>query len=537
MLVLFSVSMQLARVVFDTGERAEGGEVLARLAWEIGGAVAFGVLVGVAVRLLPALHRPRRSRWCCWRCARVLSQVGTTQQLEPLLAALAAGLVIENLAVAQGDALRARGAARRAARAGRVLRGGRRVAAARCAGGDRDQPPWRSVPCGSAFIRLGLAGGARGRRRPARAGASHAWTGLVSQAGITLGFASVVAGEFPGWGSQLQLLLVALDRHQRAGRPDAVPPTGWCGPASSSATRRGRWWSCPTASRICTSTTPTGGVTVKAGHRRRRGRARRADARTRRRLDCARRRVGATGWSSTPPTRCAVPPDSAVVRAAAAVARGADVLRLLRRLRQRGPVAAVPRWSTSGRSSAPRTGPPTRTSTSGSPRPFTRELGVAAGAGLHPGLSPGAGRAGAARAPARRAHGALLAHPVAVSRSPAHLPVAARDLAGLLANDLLAFQLERDRRNFLLAAEEELGAEVELESSRVRFGGRHDHRRVRADRRRLRPHPAVAADPALPPEQRGCASCSGCAPRSSGSASIGSTTPRAFRSGSTRSMR
>ena len=39
-------------------------------------------------------------------CA-VLSQVGTTQQLQPLLAAVAAGVVIENLAVAQGDALRA----------------------------------------------------------------------------------------------------------------------------------------------------------------------------------------------------------------------------------------------------------------------------------------------------------------------------------------------------------------------------------------------------------------------------------------------
>ena len=45
-------------------------------------------------------------------------------------------------------------------------------------------------------------------------------------------------------------------------------------------------------------------------------------------------------------------------------------------------------------------------------------------------------------------------------------------VAGLLANDLLAFQVERDRRNFLMAAEEELDAEVELESSRVRFNGR-----------------------------------------------------------------
>ena len=39
-------------------------------------------------------------------CA-VLNQIGTTQQLQPLLAALAAGVVIENLAIAQGDTLRA----------------------------------------------------------------------------------------------------------------------------------------------------------------------------------------------------------------------------------------------------------------------------------------------------------------------------------------------------------------------------------------------------------------------------------------------
>ena len=51
-------------------------------------------------------------------------------------------------------------------------------------------------------------------------------------------------------------------------------------------------------------------------------------------------------------------------------------------------------------------------------------------------------------------------------------PWAREILSGLLANDLLAFQLDRDRRNFLLAVEEELGAEVELESSRVRFQDR-----------------------------------------------------------------
>jgi trehalose 6-phosphate synthase len=45
-------------------------------------------------------------------------------------------------------------------------------------------------------------------------------------------------------------------------------------------------------------------------------------------------------------------------------------------------------------------------------------------------------------------------------------------LTGLLANDLLAFQVERDRRNFLLAAEE-VGAEVEADGTSLRFRGRH----------------------------------------------------------------
>jgi len=51
-------------------------------------------------------------------------------------------------------------------------------------------------------------------------------------------------------------------------------------------------------------------------------------------------------------------------------------------------------------------------------------------------------------------------------------PWRAELLEGLAANDLLAFQLERDRRNFLQAAEEELHAEVDLETSRIWIGER-----------------------------------------------------------------
>ena len=54
-----------------------------------------------------------------------------------------------------------------------------------------------------------LAIGVRTSDVDPRAGA-YAWTGLISQAGITLGLASVLATEFPAWGGRVQMLLVAL---------------------------------------------------------------------------------------------------------------------------------------------------------------------------------------------------------------------------------------------------------------------------------------------------------------------------------------
>jgi NhaP-type Na+/H+ or K+/H+ antiporter len=102
--VLFSLGIQLARFTLGDGPATEVN-LLARLAWEIGGAVAFGSFVGALfalyLRYIGKENHTRPSRRLCG-----LSQVGTTQRLEPLLAALIAGLVIENFAVAEGDALK-----------------------------------------------------------------------------------------------------------------------------------------------------------------------------------------------------------------------------------------------------------------------------------------------------------------------------------------------------------------------------------------------------------------------------------------------
>src|SRR6185503_13569815 len=79
---------------------------LVRFAWEIGGAVAFGALVG-ALFALYVRYVGREITLVLIGACGLLSQVGTMQEFEPLLAAMTAGLVIENLAVAQGDALKA----------------------------------------------------------------------------------------------------------------------------------------------------------------------------------------------------------------------------------------------------------------------------------------------------------------------------------------------------------------------------------------------------------------------------------------------
>ncbi len=104
LLVLFSLVLQLARAAFNTD--VSDVNVVARFAWEVGGAVAFGALVG-ALFALYVRYIAREVTLALIVMCGLLSQVGTTQQFEPLLAAVTAGLVIENLAVAQGEALKA----------------------------------------------------------------------------------------------------------------------------------------------------------------------------------------------------------------------------------------------------------------------------------------------------------------------------------------------------------------------------------------------------------------------------------------------
>ena len=103
-LLLFSLAMLFARVAVGA-TTSDGVGLLVRFTWEIGGAVAFGVLVG-ALFALYLRYVGREIALVVIAVCALLSQVGSTQQFEPRLAGVAAGLVIENLSLAQGDALK-----------------------------------------------------------------------------------------------------------------------------------------------------------------------------------------------------------------------------------------------------------------------------------------------------------------------------------------------------------------------------------------------------------------------------------------------
>jgi Kef-type K+ transport system membrane component KefB len=201
----FTLAMQLARWSLDAGQVTDVG-LLVRLTWEIGGSLAFGALVGAAFALY-LRYVGRELTLVLLAVCVVLSEAAVRVHAEPLLAALAAGLVVENIAASSGDALR-----------DAVERGALPVLVVffAAAGASLNLDALASlgwiavalVALRMALIRAGVAAGVRAAALPPPA--DLAWMGLVSQAGVTLGLAVLVAQEFPGWGTELQVLIVAL---------------------------------------------------------------------------------------------------------------------------------------------------------------------------------------------------------------------------------------------------------------------------------------------------------------------------------------
>jgi trehalose 6-phosphate synthase len=464
LLVVFSSTMQLARAVFRPD--AAGPSLLVRFAWETGGAIAFGALVG-ALFALYLRYVGREVTLALLAMCGVLSQVGSTQQFEPLLAAVAAGLVIENLSVAQGDALRT--AVQRGAPPVLVIFF---VAIGSSLRLDVLMTVW-PVALVLAAVRTGLirAGTRVGLNVSGidRGIGEHAWTGLISQAGITVGLASVVASEFPGWGTELQTILIALiPIHElvgpmlfrrglaRAGEQEAHSPRPLL-----VVSNREPYLHVRREDGSVTWTSATGGVAVA--------------------LDALMRERGGTwiahGGGSADrlvvddTDKVLVPPEHPSYA--------------LRRLWLEEPTFSAYYGGFANEGLWPLchvvdVRPRFRTEEWAAYKDVNERFAAAIDEELDASDTPVflqdyhlALVAPALRARRAAVRTALFWHiPWPHPDRLRICPWRAELLEGLAANDLLAFQLERDRQNFMQAAEEELNAEVDVETSRIWIGER-----------------------------------------------------------------
>jgi Kef-type K+ transport system membrane component KefB len=204
LILCFTLAMQLVAYAFG-GTREVG--LFASLSWEIFGSFAFGAMAG-SLFAFYLRHVGREIAVALLGLCALIAGVGAELHVEPLLAALAAGLVVENIAPPRGDVLKE--AAERGAlpvlvvffaAAGASLQ----LDALATIGG---------IALAVSALRMGLIWVA------CRAGTAYAriepevgkllWMGLISQAGVTLGLTMIIAGKYPEWGTALQTLMVSL---------------------------------------------------------------------------------------------------------------------------------------------------------------------------------------------------------------------------------------------------------------------------------------------------------------------------------------
>jgi Kef-type K+ transport system membrane component KefB len=205
LILLFTLSMESVRFALGSGQAGHG--ILSGLAWEIFGSFAFGGIVGACFAFY-LRYIGREVTVVLLGVAVMLSQVGGALHFEPLLAALGAGLVVENIAPPEGDALRL--AVERGALPVLVLFFA--AAGANLHIGALAEVGLFAVVIAAIRMVLIRATAKAGARVAALEGdaPSLAWMGLVSQAGVTLGLAILINAEFPDWGGRLYALIVSM---------------------------------------------------------------------------------------------------------------------------------------------------------------------------------------------------------------------------------------------------------------------------------------------------------------------------------------
>jgi Kef-type K+ transport system membrane component KefB len=205
LIVVFALGLQFAR--FTTATMSPDVGVGVQLSWELLGSLAFGGIVGAAFGAYLRWIGREVTLALLGVCA-VLAMVAPLLHLELIVAALVAGLVVENVATPEGDSLRAA-----------MEKGALPVIVAffAAAGASLELDVLAAIGVTALLLALvrflviwGTAVAVNRAASLTHTPARFVWMGLISQAGVTLGLATIVATEFPTWGSSVQTLIVAL---------------------------------------------------------------------------------------------------------------------------------------------------------------------------------------------------------------------------------------------------------------------------------------------------------------------------------------
>ncbi len=204
-IVLFAAAMAFARATLDPDSaQASLGWVLTR---ELGGSILAGLVFGAILSWYLLKIRRDAGVVVLFVCF-AISELSAALHLEALLVALTAGLWVENFSKADGHAL---------------IQGIESVSLPvlalffAAAGAKMDlvafAETWhlalllivvRAVAIwGGVRIGATLSGAEPSVRR-------YAWTGFISQAGVTLALSAIVVRAFPTWGAEIQVLVIAM---------------------------------------------------------------------------------------------------------------------------------------------------------------------------------------------------------------------------------------------------------------------------------------------------------------------------------------
>lgn len=203
-IVLFAIALTVAKNALGEGGSESLGLTLAR---ELGGSALVGVGFGIGISLFLRFVNRDTPVFILAVCFAIW-QIANVFHLETLLIALTAGFWVENFSRAKGEDL---------------IKGIERLSlpvyalffAAAGAKVDIDALatlwPFALMLSGTRALCVWAGTGLGARLAGAEPVVKrYAWLGFVSQAGVTLALATIVARTFPDWGMEIQAIIIAM---------------------------------------------------------------------------------------------------------------------------------------------------------------------------------------------------------------------------------------------------------------------------------------------------------------------------------------